>query len=133
MALPAPQRTITISILGTDGEAQVLYSYWSPISGLTYQNSPVCDIKCDQPTDCLFVLDFEATRRGWTIVNTTPRDKSAALEQVPGAKHLSILTINPYTSLDTYNFYIHYRNSVTGAKLAVDPQEGNIPPRPPSM
>ncbi|MGK5066458.1 hypothetical protein D3C81_138250 [compost metagenome] len=133
MKFATPQRTITISILGTDHNAQALYSFWSPLSGLSYQNSPSCDINCNQPTDCLFILDFEATRHGWTIVNTTPKGSSPVLEQVPGARHLSVMTINPYTSLDTYNFYINYRNTITGAELAIDPQEGNIPPLQPTM
>jgi hypothetical protein len=128
MAQTIPQRTISVSILGTDNDAQVLYNYSSPITGLTYTNSPQCDLLCNQPSYSLFVLDYAATRNGWAIVNITPYGDSPALAQTPGAYNLSILTFNPYTAQDTYRFYINYHNTITGAKISIDPQEGNVPP-----
>ncbi|APA68743.1 MULTISPECIES: hypothetical protein [unclassified Janthinobacterium] len=133
MAFTTPQRTITISIIGNDQNAQVRYSYWSPITGLTYQQSPICDLTSKQATYCLFLLDYESTRNGWTIVNTSPNGTSPVLAQVAGAYNLSVMTINPYTTLDTYNFYINYRNALTGIEVSFDPQEGNIPPGRPEM
>jgi hypothetical protein len=122
-----PQRSISITILGTDKDAQVVYNYASPITGLTYTNAPACDMLCNQPSYSLFVLDFPTTGNGWTIVDITPKGDSPTLSQTAGAYNLSILTFNPHTTEDTYRFYINYRNSITGAKISVDPQEGNIP------
>lgn len=128
MSLTIPQRTITISINGADQNARVTYTYLSPISGASFTNAPNCDLSCNQPTYCLYLLDFTASQNGWTIVKTSPNQDSGALSQVPGPFNLSLLTFNPYTATDTYRFYIHYLNMMTGAKICFDPQEGNIPP-----
>jgi hypothetical protein len=127
MPLTTPQRTISVTIIGTDKEAQVVYSYLSPVSGLSYINSPLCDLVVNQPVYCLFVLDYASTMNGWTICDTSPYGDSPPLAQTAGALNLSILTYNPHTTEDTYRFYINYRNTITGAKIAIDPQEGNIP------
>lgn len=122
-----PQRTITISLTGTGEDAQAFYTYLSPITGLSYLGAPVCDLKCSQPTFCLYVLDFASTLSGWTIIDTTPVAGSGTLSQTPGANHLSVATFNPYTTDSTYNFYINYRNTITGKTVHIDPQEGNVP------
>jgi hypothetical protein len=127
MPLTTPQRTLSITVIGTDKEAQVVYSYLSPVTGLSYINSPTCDLLVNQPVYCLFVLDYASTMNGWTIFDITPYGRSPELSQTPGALHLSILTYNPHTTEDKYQFYINYHNTVTGAKISIDPQEGNIP------
>lgn len=129
MTLPAPQRVITISIVGTDENAEVYYTYHSPVSGVSYIDCPVCDMVADQPINSLFVLDYFSTKNGWTITQVTPRRGSPAMDSVHGALNLSILTINPYTSTDVmYRFYLHYVNTVTDAEMERDPQMGNIRP-----
>jgi hypothetical protein len=127
MAQTIPQRTVTITVVGTDDKSSILYNYVSPITGLSYTNSPTCDLLCNQPSYSLFVLDYISTLNGWVIVDTSPHGDSPVLSQVPGAYNLSILTFNPHTNDDTYRFYINYRNTITGARISVDPQEGNIP------
>jgi hypothetical protein len=127
MTLATPQRTITISIIGTDKDAQVFYSYLSPVTGQSYINAPKCDLVVNQPVYCLFVLDYASTISGWTIVDTSPYGNSPPLAQTPGALNLSILTYDPHTTDDIYRFYINYLNTVTGVPISIDPQEGNIP------
>lgn len=129
MTQPVPQRVITISIIGTGEQAEVYYTYLSPVTGLSYINCPVCDMIADQATNTLFVLDYISTKNGWTITGTSPRRGSPTLESVPGALQLSVMTINPYSSLDViYKFYIHYLNTVTDAEMERDPQMGNVKP-----
>lgn len=122
-----PQRVITISITGTDGNAQVTYTYVSPVTKQPYKNSPICDMVCNQPTYSLFVLDFDTCAAGWTITGTTPRSPTGELLSTPGPVNLSILTFNSYTFDGTFNFYINYFNMLTQQRLSIDPQEGNIP------
>jgi hypothetical protein len=128
MTKPIPQRVVTISVIGNHSDAVVYYSYLSPVTGLVYVNAPVCDILVDCPIYTLFVLDYSATLNGWTITGTSPHDGSLALESVPGALNLSIMTINPYNTQDTYNYYIDYANIHTKAVMKRDPQEVNVPP-----
>lgn len=127
MTQPAPQRIVTISIDGTGENADVYYTYSSPVSGLSYLDCPVCDMTADQAINTLFVLDYFSAKKGWTITGTSPKEGSLSLQAVPGALNLSILTINPYTSVDiTYKFYIHYLNTTNGAEMERDPQVGNV-------
>lgn len=128
MSQAIPQRVITITIVGNGKDAQVLYTYLSPVTGQTYTNSPTCDMVCDRAVYSLFVLDYSSTLNGWTIAETSPYEASPVLSQVPGAFHLSLLTFNPYTTEHVYRFYIHYRNSLNGVHIKRDPQEGNIQP-----
>lgn len=129
MPQSVPQRVITISIIGTGEQADVYYTYLSPVSGLSYINCPVCDMVADQATNSLFVLDYIAAKNGWTITGTSPRKGSPTLETVPGALNLSIMTINPYNDPDAvYRFYVHYLNTVTCAEMERDPQMGNVQP-----
>jgi len=122
MTQPAPQRVITISINGTGQDAQVYYTYLSPVTGLSYTNCPVCDMVADQPVNSLFVLDYFSTKNGWTITEISPRSGSPKLESVPGALKLSILTVNPFNNVDAlYRFYIHYLNTVNGVEMERDP------------
>ncbi|MGJ9416289.1 hypothetical protein ACHAC9_00780 [Massilia sp. CMS3.1] len=127
MSLTTPQRIITISIIGTGKDAQAFYSYLSPVTGQSYINAPLCDLLVNQPVYCLFVLDYASTMSGWTIVNTSPYGRSPELSQTPGALNLSVLTYNPHTTEDKYQFYINYLNTITNVTIGIDPQEGNIP------
>lgn len=128
MPQPVPQRIIVISIIGTGEQAQIYYTYLSPVTGLTYTMAPVCDMVADQAIDSLFVLDYFSAQSGWTITRTSPRLGSPTLETVPGARNLSIMTINPYTSMEVYKFYIHYLNTANGMEIERDPQVGNVSP-----
>lgn len=122
-----PQRSIVLSLVGTDESTDVYYTYLSPVTGLTYTNCPVCDMVADQAVNSLFVLDYVSTLNGWTITKITPREGSPSMVSVPGALNLSIVTVNPYTSMETYQFYIHYLNIINGVEIERDPQQGNIP------
>jgi hypothetical protein len=126
---PIAQRFITISIDGVQDSGRAFYSYTSPIFGTSYVRSPKCDISIDQPTYTLFLLDFASTMNGWAITGISPKETYPSMETQLGPMGLSIMTINPYDSPTTvYKYYIHYRNSISGAKIKIDPQEGNIPP-----
>lgn len=127
MSQAIPQRVITVTIIGNDKDAQVQYSYLSPINGQLFTNAPTCDLKVDRAVYSLFVLDYASTLNGWSISETSPYEASPALSQVAGAFHLSLLTFNPYTTEHTYRFYIHYRNK-NGIYIKRDPQEGNVQP-----
>jgi hypothetical protein len=122
-----PQRIITLTLVGTDETTDVYYTYLSPVTGLSYTNCPVCDMVADQAVNTLFVLDYVSTLNGWTITGLHARKGYPSLEAVPGALNLSIMTINPYTSMETYQYYIRYSNTVNGVEIERDPQQGNIP------
>lgn len=123
----APQRTITVSIVGTDEHAKVFYSYWSPIFGTSFVNSPSCDMKIDRPTYSLFVLDYQSSLAGWSFVKTGPDGASEQLKFQLGPENLSLSTYNPYTTdHDIYPYFLYFKN-VNGAQMKDDPQEGNIP------
>jgi hypothetical protein len=126
-----PQRVITISVVGNEENAAVYYSYVSPVTGLVYINAPVCDILVDRPICTLYTLDYSSCFNGWTVTEISPHDESPPLKWVPGAKDLSIMTVNPHKTHDKYNYYIHYKNSLTGAIMKRDPQEENVPPTEP--
>ena len=127
--LPAPQRFVVISIDGVQTNGRVFYSYTSPIFGTTVINSPKCDIYADQATYTLYLLDFASTMNGWIIKKISSKGESPEMKTEMGPKHLSILTVNDYDPPNaTYDFYIHYHNTVTGQDIMKDPQEGNIPP-----
>jgi len=126
MALSTPQRVITLTINGTDSNSQVYYTYASPVTGSAFINAPLCDMVCNRSVNSMFVLDYMSSLNGWTITGTSP-NQSPALEFELGPKGQSVMTINPYDKLDTYNFYINYKNVITEAKFASDPQERNVP------
>jgi hypothetical protein len=124
---PVPQRVITISIVGNEKNANVSYSYLSPVTGLSYINSPTCDILVDRPIYTLYLLDYSASLNGWTITGTSPYEDSPTLETVDGALQLSLMTINPGEAHSDYRYYIHYLNTRTDVEIKRDPQELNIP------
>ncbi|MET0320147.1 MAG: hypothetical protein ABW069_05440 [Duganella sp.] len=124
-----PQRTVTISISGTGADAKATYSYVSPVTGAPHVNATVCDLECHQASYCLYILDFASTQAGWTLTGTSPNGGHTGMTSVPGALNLSLLTFDPYTCYSTYRFYLHYLNTLTGAKVEIDPQEGNVPRR----
>lgn len=126
---PIPQRVITISIIGVKNNARVFYSYVSPISGKIFSNSPTCEIDIDQPTYTLYVLDFASSMNGWTITGTVPNEDPRPLPFDIGPHGLSLMTDNPFDPMyRDHAYYIIYSNSVTGAGMRHDPQEGNVTP-----
>lgn len=130
MKQATPQRTVTISVSGrTEEDARVSYSYWSPNDGLMRANTPVCDLYQKYSTNTLFVLDYASTQDGWTITGIAPNPSGApALESIRGPKLTSIMTMFVESEQpELYKFFILYKNTITGASLAVDPQEGNTP------
>jgi len=138
-----PQRVVTInlnSIRDTNGVVtlKARYTYVSPVTGLSYQNAPLCDLSVVQATECLFVLDFQSTAAGWTFTGISAVDGYPLIPATLGAKNLSILTTDPYTlpnpctpSPTAYKFYICYKNKITDEAYCEDPQESNGPPLPP--
>ena len=136
MTTPVSQRTITITITpiaaAFDDKKQpkfdVTYSYWSPVTGLHYTNAQLCDLKIDRPTRCLYVIDFQSSQAGWTVVDTTPNGDSRPLAFLNGPHNQSLQNVDPYLSpRDVYNYFLNYENTVTGDTFSEDPQEGNIP------
>lgn len=126
---PVPQRVITVSIFGVEKNARVFYSYSSPISGNTYVNAPTCEIKIDQPTHTMYVLDFAASMNGWTFSKIVPRNDPKPLVPVLATNKLSISTLNPYEAdYPDHAYYIEYYNTITHATMPHDPQENNVPP-----
>lgn len=141
-----PQRVVTISIINNSNGYKALYSYTSPVSGQQYFRAPTCELTIDQPTYCLFVLDFDATQAGWTIQGTFPILNSPTLDSTPGPLNLSILTYDPYQPVPDpdqpltikyrkYRFFISYMNPALQVGFPEDPQEGNgpravVPPTP---
>jgi hypothetical protein len=128
MSTATPQRTVTISLSGTTEEStNVLYSYWSPNDGLTRVKIPKCELVQKGATNTLFVLDYESTLSGWTITGTQPNPAGApALEAIRGPAGTSIMTMFPELSVpQIFNFFIVFKNTVTGASIMNDPQEGN--------
>ena len=137
-----PQRFVIISlntIRDTTGvvSRKARYTYASPVTGIEYQNAPQCDLLVVQATECLFVLDFPSTAAGWTITGISTVPGYPLIPSTHGPKNLSILTSNPYTSLNptaasttVYRFFIEYANTLTNETYTEDPQESNGPPAP---
>jgi hypothetical protein len=125
-----PQRTVTVSLIGMLTETvRISYSYWSPHDGLSRIGSPTCDLYQQCATNTLFTLDYFSTINGWTITGTEPNDDTPPLPAILGPEAVSIMTQFPDTSPgEYYSFYILYLNTVTGARVRFDPQEGNKPP-----
>jgi hypothetical protein len=127
---PVPQRTISLSIAGIDELAEVKYSYWSPVTGEHHADVPVCDLLVNRPINSLFTLDYQSSLNGWIITGTHPHTHSRTLPSTIGPNELSVSTFNTNEySGDVFRFYIDYRNTITGAKISIDPQEGNVPGR----
>lgn len=129
MTSAIPQRTVTISIRGSNqADASASYSYWSPTDGLMRWSANRCDLINRRATNTLFVLDYASTLDGWTMVETSPNPAGAsALPFQAGPQGTSLLTIDSFHEMKTFAFYIHYKNTLTGAVVLIDPQEGNEP------
>lgn len=132
-----PQRVVTISIITVTNapfgqtKYQARYSYTSPLTGKQYLRASYCILAVEQPSYCLFVLDFDATAAGWTIEGLGPV-KGPLIGHAPGAQKLSILTYDPYVNPHAkYSFSIVYSNPAADNQgFAEDPQEGNGPRKP---
>lgn len=125
-----PQRTVTINLSSRHAEeAQVSYSYWSPNDGFTRTATPICDLYSRQASNTLFVLDYQSTQNGWTMVGTAPNPPDApSLAFITGPENTSLMTQFPdLHHEEEFKFYIIYRNVLNDQTLRVDPQEGNIP------
>jgi hypothetical protein len=125
-----PQRTVTITINGKSAEdAQVAYTYWSPNNGATYTASPKCDLYQNEATNTLFLLDYQSSQNGWTISAVEPNPAGApSLETIRGPAGQSVMTLFPELKVpQIFNFYIVYKNTLTGAEVRFDPQESNFP------
>jgi hypothetical protein len=136
----AAQRVIVISIstnrlpVAPDKPFKCRYSYLSPVTGLVHMADPKCDLLVNEPTNCLFVLDFLTAKDGWKIDSISSTPSSTLLESIAGPLNQSILVINPYINDPTgqYHYYIHYNRPDDNQFFKEDPQEGNGPP-PPSV
>jgi hypothetical protein len=132
MTNATPQRIVNITLTGRHAdETQVMYSYWSPNDGFVRSGGPNCDLYQQYATNTLFVLDYASTLNGWTIVRTEPNPPGTlGLEMIRGPKNTSLMTLFPDRHPgEVYNFYIVYKNEITGDTVRFDPQEGNIPPK----
>jgi len=124
-----PQRTVTIALSTNNHITKARYSYVSPVTGLRFQDAPICDLKIDRATNCLFILDYLSTLNGWVIDSISATPGSMLIPSTMGANKLSILTFDPYSSENAvYNFFISYSNHITDTQYSEDPQEGNGPP-----
>lgn len=128
MSSAIPQRLVTIALKRREGRMKAEYTYVSPVSGRAFQDAPSCDLTVNQPTYCLFVLDFSTTASGWTIQNICADPTSPGIAFVRGPYNLSILTSDPAFPDTVYKFSICYENTVTKETYCEDPQEGNGPP-----
>lgn len=129
--LTAPQRVIQVSLRQIGKKIAAFYTYVSPLSGISYIDAPVCDIKCDRETLTLYVLDFASTINGWTIHGADFGNNQDKLTFTLGPESLSIQVRNPYKDdWSVTNFSILYTNRAyhEGRLVPIDPQEGNIPP-----
>ena len=134
---PVPQRVVTISIKPNGKTYKALYSYTSPVTGLQYFRAPKCLLDVDQPTYCLFVLDFDATAAGWTITKIMTEPGALSIENDLGALNLSIMTFDPHNKpplpplqhlpFIEYSFSIYYYNTTLKKEFHEDPQERNGP------
>jgi len=136
MTQATPQRTVNISVIERNDPAlpppknvQVAYTYWSPNDGMARTAWTKCDLIQTSATNTLFVLDYPSTANGWTIDRTEPNPPGApALETVSGPAKQSIMTIFPELTVpQIFNFFIIYKNTVTGQEVGIDPQEKNVP------
>lgn len=126
-----PQRVVQVSLREIGNKIAAFYTYVSPLSGTSYIDAPVCDLKTDRPTYTLYVLDFASTINGWQIVGIeTPHDTDR-LTSTTGPHNLSVQVLNPHlNNTGVENFSIVYKsdNYQQGKLVPIDPQEGNIPP-----
>jgi len=124
-----PQRTVEIHLEGLGTDAVADYTYTSPYTHEYHEHAPNCDLVNKLPTNVLFFLDYDSTLNGWTIVNITPNPSTAPLLQNwLGPQGQSLVTYDPCTTETIYSFYINYENTITGAVVSIDPQEGSVPP-----
>jgi len=133
MKTATPQRSVTIAICGRSADdAQVRYSYWSPVDGVTRTATPKCHLDQTRATNTLFLLDYQSSLNGWTISGVEPNPAGApALETIPGPAGQSVMTLFPNLPVtETFKFYIVYTNTLTGAVVRFDPQEDNTPVPP---
>jgi len=128
---PVVQRHVIVSILGIDNNADATYTYTAPITGEVFIRSEECRLQINRPTVCLFLLDADASANGWTISHISGKpDGVKPLPSEKGPYGLSLATYNDHSNhTETFNYYIHFFNTVTEARFKEDPQEQNIPPR----
>ncbi|MET0982673.1 MAG: hypothetical protein ABWY02_11265 [Telluria sp.] len=125
-----PQHVVHVSLREIGANIAAFYTYVSPLSGISYIDAPVCDIKCDQPTFTLYVLDFASTINGWKIDGMKPVDDTDALKWELGPDQLSIQVFNPHkhdTGVENFSIIYSNENYHHGKPVPIDPQEGNIP------
>jgi hypothetical protein len=133
MNTATPQRNVTIAVSGRSADdAQVRYSYWSPNDGITRAASPTCDLDQVRATNTLFLLDYQSSLNGWTITGVEPNPAGApTLQTIQGPAGQSVMTVFPQLPVtEVFNFYIVYKNTLTGAVVRFDPQENNTPTPP---
>jgi len=129
MTSATAQRTVSIGIQGTSGpNVQASYSFWSPNDGLVRVAANQCHLTNHRATNTLFVLDYQSTLNGWTMVEISPNPPGApALEFLVGPQGTSLMTMDIFEHMRKYAYFIHYKNTVTGGVAVIDPQEGNEP------
>ena len=130
MTQATPQRTVSVSLTGrTEDDVEIAYSYWSPNDGTTRAGISECSLYQRSATNTLFLLDYASTRNGWTIVGTEPNPPEApSLETIRGPASQSLMTMFPdIKEPQIFNFFMVFKNTVTGAVVRFDPQERNVP------
>ena len=126
-----PQRVIHVSLREIGDKIAAFYTYVSPLFGTSYIDAPKCEIKCDRPTFTLYVLDFASTLNGWIIDDAQFGRNADKLTATPGPGKLSIQVFNPYNNdhgVEYFSLVYSNENYRNGEPVAIDPQEGNIPP-----
>ena len=122
MSTSAAQFAILVAIPGINTVGFVYYD------GTQKGPKPttVVTLNITVPTDFLYVLDFESSRKGWTITGISAVEGYPLLEVMHGPKRLSLLVLDPHKEMTTYRYYLHFKNTQDGSTFQYDPQETNV-------
>lgn len=91
------------------------------------EQQPSLHLKVPCPTNCLFILDYETSKSGWTITGTSTVGSSPSLAAMSGPMNLSLMTIDTYSDDGgDYRYFLHFTNPLTKDHFPFDPQETNV-------
>lgn len=124
MTTPLEQINISLRIIDSD---TVEYTYIDPVTNLQVI-STTCDLLLKQPSCCLFLLDADTSKAGWTITSILPNGTDPIGYHL-GPLNLSVVTHCAERKPAPYRFYIVYFNTVSNLSYFIDPQELNAPPQ----
>lgn len=124
MSTNLAQVIITVRI---EKNKAVSYSYTDPKTKKPVEWSSKCRLEMDQPTFCLFQLEIQTVKDGWSIKQIFPNGTPVVPYEI-GPFDLSVNTYFDDAPKTDYKFFIMYHNRNNNQSLFVDPQELNTPP-----